>query len=49
MRNSFKYKILLVYWQLFSKTKYRIAMQFKRFFKNLDKETKDSIVKAVLK
>jgi len=49
MKYSLKYRILLVYWKVFSKEKYMIAQKFRRAFENMSKEDKDLLVKAALK
>ena len=48
MKYSFKYRILLVYWKIFQKEKYKIAMQFWRAFDNMSKDDKDLLVKAAM-
>jgi hypothetical protein len=49
MKYSLKYRILLVYWKVFSKEKYMIAQKFRRAFKTMSKEDKDLLIKAGLK
>ena len=49
MKYTLKYRIRLLYWRLFSKWRYKAAMDFKRAFQTMPQETKDLLVKAVLR